>query len=242
MYPGTCALPFTCLMGPYGRLQSHSLSVTTPQGRLRPVRPDSDLSPRRRHDAVGNHSGAVPRRTRRIDGVGVGGSRRPTPSERCSTPRRGLVPRRGTYTAPRGGSRRPGPTALRRRSQDLTSSSAKTPPSRQKRLTSHSRRRVASTGSNAASSSDALAAFAMCQQPWKNRAGSLSSSNPLTKQTTAQHEATKASLNGRVLKRAPWPFGARLFHLCVNQPVNRVHVLTASSGERPPGGRRRGHD
>ena len=154
MYPGTCALPFTCLMGPYGRLQSHSLSVTTPQGRLRPVRPDSDLSPRRRHDAVGNHSGAVPRRTRRIDGVGVGGSRRPTPSERCSTPRRGLVPRRGTYTAPRGGSRRPGPTAatastrrpasrgrerpaataLRRRSQDLTSSSAKTPPSRQKRL------------------------------------------------------------------------------------------------------------
>jgi len=98
------------------------------------VRPDSDLSPRRRHDAVGNHSGAVPRRTRRVDGVGVGGSRRPTPSERCSTPRRGLVPRRGTYTAPRGGSRRPGPTALRRRSQDLTSSSAKTPASRQKRL------------------------------------------------------------------------------------------------------------
>ena len=92
MYPGTCALPFTCLMGPYGRLQSHSLSVTTPQGRLRPVRPDSDLSPRRRHDAVGNHSGAVPRRTCRVDGVGVGGSRRPTPSERRATQRRRLVP------------------------------------------------------------------------------------------------------------------------------------------------------
>ena len=106
----------------------------------------------------------------------------------------------------------------------------------------HSRRRVASTGSNAASSSDALAAFAMCHSPWKNRAGSLSSSNPLTKQTTAQHEATKASRKGRVRNRAAWPFGARLFHLCVNQPVNRVHVLTASSGERPPGGRRRGHD
>ena len=77
--------PSPRLMGPYGRLQSHSLSVTTPQGRLRPVRPDSDLSPRRRHDAVGNHSGAVPRRTRRIDGVGVavhGARRRPSAARR----------------------------------------------------------------------------------------------------------------------------------------------------------------
>ena len=79
----------------------------------------------------------------------------------------------------------------------------------------------------------------MCHKPWKNRAGSFASSNPLTKQTTAPADASNASRNGRVLKRAPWPFGARLFHLCVNQPVNRVHVLTASSGERPPGGRRR---
>ena len=49
-------------------------------------------------------------------------------------------------------------------------------------------------------------------KPWKNRAGSLSSSKPLTKQTTAQHEATKASRKGRVRNRAAWPFGARLFH------------------------------
>ena len=183
------------------------------------MRPDSDLSPRRRHDAVGNHSGAVPRRTRRIDGGGVavhGARRRPSAARRHDVDwSPAAAPTRLRAAAP-GARERPAATALRRRSQDLTSSSAKTPPSRSERPqnqqrdhpspslpeTSHSRRRVASTGSNAASSSDALAAFAMCQQPWKNRAGSLSSSNPLTKQPTAQHEATKASRKGRVLKRA----------------------------------------
>ena len=153
MYPGTCALPFTCLMGPYGRLQSHGLSVTTPQGRLRPVRPDSDLSPRRRHDAVGNHSGAVPRHTRRIDGVGVavhGPRRRPSAARRHDVDwSPAAAPTRLRAAAP-DARERPAATALRRRSQDLTSSSAKTPPSRQKRLkinketthVHHSRRRV----------------------------------------------------------------------------------------------------
>ena len=60
----------------------------SPKGRLRP---DSDLSPRR-HDAVGYNSGVALRRRRRLDGVRVGGSRRPTPSERRATQRRRLVP------------------------------------------------------------------------------------------------------------------------------------------------------